>query len=33
MKLLAGKRKHVDPKGMLWRSAIEAIGQPSLKNE
>jgi 6-phosphofructokinase 1 len=33
MKLLAGKRKHVDPKGMLWRSALEATGQPSLKNE
>jgi 6-phosphofructokinase 1 len=32
MKLLAGKRKHVDPKGMLWRSALEATGQPSLKN-
>ena len=33
MKLLAGKRKHVDPKGMLWRSALEATGQPSLKND
>ena len=32
MKLVAGKRKHVDPKGMLWRSALEATGQPSLKN-
>ncbi|MDO8941728.1 MAG: ATP-dependent 6-phosphofructokinase, partial [Desulfobacterales bacterium] len=32
MKLLAGKRKQVDPKGMLWRSALEATGQPSLKN-
>ena len=32
MKLLAGKRKHVDPKGMLWRSALEATGQGSLKN-
>jgi 6-phosphofructokinase 1 len=33
MKLLAGKRKHVDPKEMLWRSALEATGQPSLKND
>ena len=33
MKLLAGKRKHVDPRGMLWRSALEATGQGSLKNE
>jgi len=32
MKLLAGKRKHVDPRGMLWRSALEATGQGSLKN-
>jgi 6-phosphofructokinase 1 len=32
MKLLAGKRKRVDPKGMLWRSALEATGQGSLKN-
>jgi 6-phosphofructokinase 1 len=32
MKLLAGKRKHVDPKGMLWRSALEATGQGSLRN-
>lgn len=32
MKLVAGKRKHVDPRGMLWRSALEATGQPSLKN-
>jgi 6-phosphofructokinase 1 len=32
MKLLAGKRKYMDPKGMLWRSALEATGQPSLKN-
>lgn len=30
MKLLAGKRRHVDPKGMLWRSALEATGQPAL---
>jgi len=33
MKLLAGKRKHVDPRGMLWRSTLEATGQGSLKNE
>ncbi len=32
MKLLAGKRRHVDPKGMLWRSALEATGQPALTN-
>jgi 6-phosphofructokinase 1 len=32
MKLVAGKRKHVDPRGMLWRSALEATGQGSLKN-
>jgi 6-phosphofructokinase 1 len=32
MKLLAGKRKHVDPKGMLWRSALEATGQGPLRN-
>jgi len=33
MKLLAGKRKHVDPRGMLWRSALEATGQGSLRND
>jgi 6-phosphofructokinase 1 len=33
MKLLAGKRKNVDPHGMLWRSALEATGQPTLKND
>jgi 6-phosphofructokinase 1 len=32
MKLVAGKRKHVNPKGMLWRSALEATGQPALKS-
>lgn len=32
MKRVAGKRKHVNPRGMLWRSALEATGQPSLKN-
>jgi len=32
MKLLAGKRKNVDPQGSLWRSALEATGQGSLKN-
>jgi 6-phosphofructokinase 1 len=33
MKLIAGKRKKVDPKGSLWRSALEATGQGSLKNK
>jgi len=33
MKLIAGKRKNVKPKGSLWRSALEATGQGSLKNE
>ena len=33
MKLVAGKRKKVDPKGRLWRSALEATGQGSLRNE
>ena len=33
LKLIAGKRKKVDPKGSLWRSALEATGQGSLKNE
>jgi 6-phosphofructokinase 1 len=33
MKLVAGQRKKVDPKGRLWRSALEATGQPPLKNE
>lgn len=32
MKLLAGRRKHVDPRGMLWRSVLEATGQGPLKN-
>jgi 6-phosphofructokinase 1 len=32
MKLIAGKRKKVDPHGSLWRSALEATGQGSLKN-
>jgi len=32
MKLIAGKRKNVKPKGSLWRSALEATGQGSLKN-
>ena len=32
MKTVAGKRKHIEPKGMLWRSALEATGQGSLKN-
>ena len=33
MKLIAGKRKNVEPKGSLWRSALEATGQGALKNE
>ena len=32
LKTVAGKRKRIDPKGMLWRSALEATGQGSLKN-
>jgi 6-phosphofructokinase 1 len=32
LKLVAGKRKNVNPKGMLWRSALEATGQPALKD-
>ncbi len=27
-----GKRKHVDPMGILWRSVLEATGQASLTN-
>jgi 6-phosphofructokinase 1 len=33
MKVCAGKRKKVDPKGKLWRSAVAATGQGTLKNE
>jgi len=33
MKTVAGKRKQIDPKGGLWRSALEATGQGSLKND
>ena len=33
MKLIAGKRKKVNPKGSLWRSTLEATGQSSLVNE
>jgi len=29
---VAGKRKQIDPRGRLWRSALEATGQGSLKN-
>jgi 6-phosphofructokinase 1 len=32
MSSVAGKRKQIDPKGRLWRSALEATGQGSLKN-
>jgi 6-phosphofructokinase 1 len=33
LKLIAERRKKVNPKGSLWRSALEATGQGSLKNE
>jgi 6-phosphofructokinase 1 len=33
MKTVAGKRKQIDPKGSLWRNALEATGQGSLKND
>lgn len=33
MKTVAGKRKKIEPQGMLWRSALEATGQGSLMNE
>jgi 6-phosphofructokinase 1 len=33
MKTVAEKRKQIDPKGRLWRSALEATGQGSLKND
>jgi 6-phosphofructokinase 1 len=33
MKLIAEKRKKVNPGGSLWRSALEATGQNSLKNK
>ena len=32
MSRVAGRRKQIDPKGQLWRSALEATGQGSLKN-
>ena len=32
MKVLADKRKQVDPKGSLWRTTLGATGQGSLKN-
>jgi len=32
MKLITKKRKNVNPRGSLWRSALEATGQGSLKN-
>lgn len=32
MKTVAGKRKKIEPQGMLWRSALEATGQGSLTN-
>ena len=33
MKVIADKRKSVDPNGSLWRSALGATGQGSLKND
>ncbi len=33
MESSAGKRKHVNPNGKLWRTVIESTGQGSLKNE
>jgi 6-phosphofructokinase 1 len=33
MKLIANKRKNVNPEGSLWRSTLEATGQGSLKND
>jgi 6-phosphofructokinase 1 len=33
MKLIAEKRKKVNPGGSLWRSTLEATGQGSLKNK
>jgi 6-phosphofructokinase 1 len=33
MQTVAGKRKHIDSQGMLWRSTLEATGQGSLRNE
>jgi 6-phosphofructokinase 1 len=33
MKTVAGQRKQMDPQGRLWRSALEATGQGSLKND
>jgi 6-phosphofructokinase 1 len=33
MQLIAQKRKQINPGGSLWRSALEATGQGSLKNE
>ena len=33
LNLIAQKRKNVNPQGSLWRSALEATGQGSLKNK
>ncbi len=33
MSASAGKRKQIDPKGIMWRSVLGATGQGSLKNE
>jgi 6-phosphofructokinase 1 len=32
MKLIAEKRKNINPEGSLWRSTLEATGQGPLKN-
>ena len=32
LNLIAGKRKNIPPQGSLWRSALEATGQGTLKN-
>ena len=33
MRMVAGQRKQMNPKDRLWRSALEATGQGSLKND
>jgi 6-phosphofructokinase 1 len=33
VELVVAKRKHVDLGGRLWRSVLEATGQPSFKPE
>lgn len=31
LEIVAGRRKHIDPRGDLWRSALETTGQKKLK--